>query len=54
MVFFQKKKLLDEDLKRLSKLDSSIIFFVSAKKVNKIFPYLKKIFLDEKFLFVEK
>ena len=48
--FPEKKKLLDEDLKRLSGLDSSIIFFVSAKKVNKIFPYLKKNFSGRKIL----
>ena len=48
--FPEKKKLLDEDLKRLSKLDSSIIFFVSTKKVNKIFPYLKKNFSGRKIL----
>ena len=48
--FPEKKKLLDENLKRLSKLDSSIIFFVSAKKVNKIFPYLKKNFSGRKIL----
>ena len=48
--FPEKKKLLDEDLKRLSRLDSSIIFFVSAKKVNKIFPYLKKNFSGRKIL----
>jgi len=48
--FPEKKKLLDENLKRLSGLDSSIIFFVSAKKVNKIFPYLKKNFSGRKIL----
>ena len=48
--FPEKKKLLDENLKRLSRLDSSIIFFVSAKKVNKIFPYLKKNFSGRKIL----
>ena len=48
--FPEKKKLLDENLKILSRLDSSIIFFVSAKKVNKIFPYLKKNFSGRKIL----
>ena len=48
--FPEKKKLLDENLKRLSRLDSSIIFFVSTKKVNKIFPYLKKNFSGRKIL----
>jgi 16S rRNA (cytidine1402-2'-O)-methyltransferase len=48
--FPEKKKLLNENLKILSRLDSSIIFFVSAKKVNKIFPYLKKNFSGRKIL----
>ena len=51
MVFFQKKKKqLIKDLKNLSDLDSSIVFFISAKKLNKIIPYLKINFLDRKIL----
>jgi len=32
------------------KLDSSIIFFISAKKINKIIPYIKKEFSGRKIL----
>ena len=46
--FPEKKKLFDEDLKNLSKLNSSIVFFISPKKMNKIIPYLKKNFSGRK------
>ncbi len=49
--FFPKKN--NEILKTLEimkKLDSSIIFFVAAKKINKIIPYIKKEFSDRKIL----
>jgi 16S rRNA (cytidine1402-2'-O)-methyltransferase len=49
MVFFQKKKKFKEDLKILSNLNCSIVFFISPKKINKIIPFLKKIFQEEKF-----
>jgi 16S rRNA (cytidine1402-2'-O)-methyltransferase len=42
--FPDNKKKLYNDLENLSKLDSSIIFFVSSKKISKIIPYLKKNF----------
>ena len=48
--FPEKKKQLIKDLKNLSDLDSSIVFFISAKKLNKIIPYLKINFLDRKIL----
>ena len=48
--FPEKKKQLIEDLKNLSDLNSSIVFFISAKKLNKIIPYLKINFLDRKIL----
>ena len=37
-------------LETTKKLDSSIIFFVSAKKINKIIPYIKKEFFGRKIL----
>ena len=46
--FPEKKKELLEDLENLSKLNSSIVFFVSPKKINRITPYLKKFFLGRK------
>ena len=45
-----KKKIIDEDLSRLSELDSSIIFFVSAKKLNKTIKELKKYFIERDIL----
>ena len=48
--FPEKKKNLVEDLESLSKLNSSIVFFVSPKKINKIIPYLKTNFAERKIL----
>jgi len=48
--FPDNKKKLDNDLENLSKLESSIIFFVSSKKISKIIPYLKKNFHGRKVL----
>tara|TARA_Y100000590_G_scaffold1487_1_gene1844 strand:- start:449 stop:1312 length:864 start_codon:yes stop_codon:yes gene_type:complete len=42
----EKKSKIDKDFKILSKLDNSIIFFISAKKINKIIYQFKKYFLD--------
>ena len=46
--FPEKKKLLINDLENLSKLDSSIVFFISSKKFNRIIPYLKENFSGRK------
>ena len=46
--FPEKLKTIDEDLKLLSNLDSSLVFFISAKKFNKIIPVIKRFFLDRK------
>ena len=48
--FPEKKKNLIDDLENLSKLNSSIVFFVSPKKINKIIPFLKKNFSGRKIL----
>ena len=48
--FPEKKKLLVDDLENMSKLDSSIVFFISSKKFNKVIPYLKKNFAGRKIL----
>ena len=45
-----KKKIMDEDLLKLTELNSSIIFFVSAKKLNKTIQELKKYFLERDIL----
>ncbi len=48
--FPEKKKLLIDDLKVLSRLNSSIVFFISTKKFDRIIPYLKKNFSGRKIL----
>ena len=52
MVFFQKKKKnLLNDLKYLSTLNSTLVFFVFSKKINKIIPELKKNFSGRQIVF---
>ena len=51
--FPDKLKKIDEDLKILSQLDCSIIFFISPKKLTKLLIYSKKILMEEKLLFAE-
>jgi len=46
----EKKKILDDDLQVLSKLNCSIIFFISAKKFNKNIPIFQKYFSGRKIL----
>tara|TARA_B100000902_G_C27278991_1_gene900563 strand:- start:539 stop:1387 length:849 start_codon:yes stop_codon:yes gene_type:complete len=48
--FPEKKKKLEQDLKNLSYLDSTIVFFCSPKKINRIIPFLKKNFSKRKVL----
>ncbi len=48
--FPEKKKIIENDLKMLSDLSSSIVFFVSPKKFLKIIPYLKKNFSNRNML----
>ncbi len=48
--FPDKKKEIEEDLNNLSKFNSSLVFFISAKKINKIIPFLKKYFQGRKIL----
>tara|TARA_B100001057_G_scaffold426233_1_gene450176 strand:+ start:4401 stop:5264 length:864 start_codon:yes stop_codon:yes gene_type:complete len=44
----EKKKVLEEDFKNLSNINSSIIFFVSSKKISRFIPYFKKNFSGRK------
>ena len=44
----EKKKILEEDLENLSNINSSIVFFVSSKKITKFISYFKKFFSDRK------
>ena len=46
----EKVKILKEDLSKLSQLNSSLVFFVSPKKINKIIQYLKEHFSGRKIL----
>ena len=46
--FPEKKKKLEEDLQNLSLLNSSIVFFISPNKIQKIIPSLKFFFKDRK------
>ena len=46
----EKKKLLENDFQVLSKLNFSIVLFISAKKINKTIPFLKKYFSGRKIL----
>ena len=48
--FPSKLKDIKNDLKLLSQLDSSIVFFVSSKKMNKTIPFLKESFSDREIL----
>jgi len=46
--FPEKAKILKEDLSKLSQLNSSLVFFISPKKINKIIQYLKEYFSGRK------
>ncbi len=48
--FPEKKKLIIDELKKLSELNFCLVFFVSPKKINKIIPYLKEYLKDRKIL----
>ncbi len=48
--FPEKDKILKEDLENLSRLNSSIVFFISPKKINKNIPLIKKNFIGRKIL----
>ena len=48
--FPEKDKILKEDLENLSKLNSSIVFFISPKKINRNIPLIKKNFIGRRIL----
>ena len=48
--FPEKNKDLLKDLEILSQLNSSLVFFISPKKLNKIIPFIKKNFRGRKIL----
>ena len=47
----EKRKQIVDELKKLSKLSSTLVFFISPKKINKIIPEIKKYFIDRKIVF---
>ena len=49
--FPEKKKHLLDELKKLSKLDNTLVFFSSPKKINKIIPEIKKNFAGRQIVF---
>ena len=49
--FPEKKQHLSDELKKLSKLENTLVFFVSPKKINKIIPEIKKNFIGRKIVF---
>ena len=44
----EKKQQIENELKRLSEFNSTLVFFVSPKKINKIIPNIKKNFSNRK------
>ena len=48
--FPDKLKIIDDDLVSLSNINSSIVFFISPKKINKAIPFIKKYFSGRKIL----
>ena len=48
--FPEKKKEISEKFNELSNLDNSIVFFISAKKLNKSIPIIKNYFYGRKIL----
>ena len=47
----EKKNQLSNELKRLSKFNDTLVFFVSPRKINKIIPEIKKNFSGRKIVF---
>ena len=48
--FPDKLKIIDDDLLSLSNINSSIVFFISPKKINKAIPFIKKNFSGRQIL----
>jgi 16S rRNA (cytidine1402-2'-O)-methyltransferase len=49
--FPEKKQTLINELQKISELNSTLVFFVSPRKINKIIPELKKNFSGRKIVF---
>ena len=50
----EKKSAINKDFEKLSKLNCSIIFFISAKKISKIFELTKKYFKKRDIVFCKE
>ena len=48
--FPEKDKILKKDFQVMSKLDSSLVFFCSPKKINRFIPVIKSYFTDREIL----
>ncbi len=48
--FPSKLKIIKNDLKFLSQLDSCVVFFISSKKINKAIPFIKNSFSERNIL----
>ncbi len=48
--FPEKNKIIKDDLEMLSDLNFCIVFFVAAKKINRIIPFIKEYFIDREIL----
>ncbi len=49
--FSNKKKQFSNELKKFSEYENSLVFFISAKKINKIIPEIKKYFFGREIVF---
>ena len=49
--FPDKKQQIEREFKKLSKLNSTLVFFASPKKINKVIPQLKYYFAGRKIVF---
>jgi probable S-adenosylmethionine-dependent methyltransferase, YraL family len=47
----EKKNQIEDELKKLSNFNHSLVFFLSSKKINKIIPGFKKFFAGRKVVF---
>ncbi len=47
----EKKNKIEDELKKLTNFNHSLVFFSSSKKINKIIPGLKKYFTGRKIVF---
>ena len=47
----EKNQVLENELKKLSEFENSIVFFVSPKKINKLIPQIKNNFSGRKIVF---